>query len=391
MERTETEPPNIIFVSLNDTEHYGFIITHKTTVNSISTWSESEEIYSIYKIECDSADIGCNTTFYTSLPYICWAYSGNIYVINLRGPVFTEEFMERVRAVPNLGYLLTTGPKNTYGTFKGVLDIKSALNKLGIYLPIKRNFQPYEEIDLTHAKQELELLNQQLNCVNYQLRLDYMYNVESNSTVNSYNFVTSNLILCIFDRNNCIASITFPISYDEESSVKYIVISSYTNPSFEGKQLNTLLRSIVILIANKIDPAIYYIYSEAVNPISAYLLMTKFKAVQDIRESRKKLPIKIPNEPVSDPEGKKKIQKALANFIKRHSEIKLQIDVTDPVILENAKSIFDSVVARIECQRRTAGGKRKTRTTRTKRNRSIKQIKRNTYSRKNKHKSVALY
>lgn len=393
MEHSATETPNVIFVPMDDTEQYGFRIIHKTTVNSISTWSEREETYSVYKIECDSAEVGCNATFYTTLPYVCWAYNNTIFIINLRGPEFTEEFMERVRTISNLSYLLTAGPKNTYGTFKGVLDIKSALNKLGTYLPIKRNFQPYEELDLTRAKQELESLNQQLNCINYRLSLDYIYNVEPNSTVNSYGFDTSNLILCIFEGTTCVASITFPILYDEENSVKYIVISSYTNPSFEGKQLNTLLRSIVILIANQIDPAIRFIYSEAVNPISAYLLMTKFKAVQDARESRKKLPIKIPSGPVSEPRVKKQIQVALTKFIKRHSEIKLQIDVNDPAVLENARSIFDSVVARIECQRGAVVGggmskKRKHKTHKRKSTRKLARKSRHSLFRKRTRKNI---
>jgi hypothetical protein len=118
----------------------------------------------------------------------------------------------------------------------------------------------------------------------------------------------------------------------------YITISSYTNSLFEGKKLNTLLRSVIILIADKIHPNISFIYSEALNATSAYLLINKFNAVQDTTNRRKKLPKTLTYE-------------NLKKYIKRHSTLDLKVYVNDPATFEKARATFNTVIEQIECQR----------------------------------------
>ena len=75
------------------------------------------------------------------------------------------------------------------------------------------------------------------------------------------------------NNNNCISSIE--LNEDEEGNLQ---INSKTISEFEGKKYNKLLRGVVIIIASLID-GVQKIVSDAINPISAWLLISAYNAV----------------------------------------------------------------------------------------------------------------
>lgn len=72
--------------------------------------------------------------------------------------------------------------------------------------------------------------------------------------------------------HDCISKIEFKLNDDPDG----IVIDSRTLDNFQRHYLNTLLRSLIILLGKKIDPNRKYIASAPMNYLSAYTLVTKF-------------------------------------------------------------------------------------------------------------------
>jgi hypothetical protein len=75
--------------------------------------------------------------------------------------------------------------------------------------------------------------------------------------------------------NQCISSIELGLDGDENG----IIIDSKTQDEFQKRNLNTLLRCLVILLGKKIAPEKNYILSYPMNYLSAYSLITKFNGI----------------------------------------------------------------------------------------------------------------
>jgi len=134
----------------------------------------------------------------------------------------------------------------------------------------------HKNLDLRPAQAKvLELTGiLQTKCPNLSLHLDYIYNMHPPN--NRFAIRVRNpylLILCLYNEHGCISSIS--INFEDES----INIDSVTDSNFEGKKYNKLLRSVVILISVLLPVHISRIISVAINPISAYLLITYFGGI----------------------------------------------------------------------------------------------------------------
>ena len=86
-------------------------------------------------------------------------------------------------------------------------------------------------------------------------------------------------VLCLMHNENCISS----IQVEPDAAVSTMLeMNSFTNPSYESRKYNKLLRFVLIFIADAImcpgenKQRFTTISSHAVNPISAWLLMGYF-------------------------------------------------------------------------------------------------------------------
>ena len=105
-------------------------------------------------------------------------------------------------------------------------------------------------LDLESVQWEIERLNYVFMRSNpsLKLKMDYVFNFERGSEITSYSSGSGILLLCLMDNNNCISSLLIDINKNE------LVINSKTNSSYVGRKYNKLLRAVIIMIANKINP-----------------------------------------------------------------------------------------------------------------------------------------
>jgi len=132
-----------------------------------------------------------------------------------------------------------------------------------------------QPIDLSYAKDYLNDLNNVLKtkCPNLELEFDYMYNLNCRKINSSIGI--QNLILCLNNNEGCISFIVLNINEKDRS----VEISSNTDKIYENKKYNKLLRAVIIMLVYCLNIDMDYIISNAVNPISAYLLVKYFKAI----------------------------------------------------------------------------------------------------------------
>ena len=146
----------------------------------------------------------------------------------------------------------------------------------GKILVVKKYCKPYmSEEKLFRAKEKIKELNEllKLKCGNLSLNLDYVYKLQGTIATYTEPSDVDTLVLCLYNNNNCISSIE--LNEDEEGNLQ---INSKTISEFEGKKYNKLLRGVVIIIASLID-GVQKIVSDAINPISAWLLISAYNAV----------------------------------------------------------------------------------------------------------------
>jgi len=120
---------------------------------------------------------------------------------------------------------------------------------------------------------------------------------------------------------------------------------------YENKKINTLLNAIVIIIGNLFN--IRYIKAEAINPISAYILINKFKADIDIIKdniSYKDNNRFINHLRATDIKDKKNITLTILEDFKKAKKVNnnilhlyLTIELTDENI-KNAEKIFNDTL-----------------------------------------------
>jgi hypothetical protein len=153
------------------------------------------------------------------------------------------------------------------------------------------NKLPY---NLDSAIAEIERFNQILGCNDFNLRLDYVYEIEPESLVYVYDFNIRSIILCLFQDDVCVSSVGLVIG---KQSVE---IESRTRPENEGNNLNKLLRAAAISIIRMINPNLRKVISYAVHSASVYLMVKHFGGIPNLmdflntRENKQRLQQMIP-------------------------------------------------------------------------------------------------
>ena len=285
--------PVVIFVKKSDLN-----IDFQTTVRI----SNSDIIANIYKY----TDDGCEKYFSVpkNINYIGYIDidKDQFYIINIKNDVFTEDFKN------SLGFINKSfvDKLQHFGTKLIKEEILLIENKIMYLHNFPSNCEPHVNLDKANAI--LSSLNAKLECVNYQIRLNYVFEMKPNTEIIYYSesdydsMNIHNLLLCLFDTNaKCVSSLT--IKYN--AIRKYLTIYSMTNQKYEGMKINKLLRSVIIIIAKSLYPDIDYVYSSAMHPASAYLMINYFNAQ----------PVDYRNyNPIVIDKGKDKIKEYFENF-----------------------------------------------------------------------------
>jgi len=139
------------------------------------------------------------------------------------------------------------------------------------------------------VQEKIEEWNKELKkkCPTLELKFDYQENMMVNAIKKEAKIVSlkykDKYILCLFNEEDCISSISFDFNYNETTGKYYVEINSVTQEDMKKKKYNKFLRATLIKLlyiffkkgnkANKVDIKAEYIYSEAVNPISLLNLL----------------------------------------------------------------------------------------------------------------------
>jgi hypothetical protein len=211
-----------------------------------------------------------------------------------------------------------------------------------------------DNVDLTEAQEEVSILNTILNCMDYHLMFDYISNFPSGIVLEEGYSRTDHIFLCLYktEINTCVGNIGF------EKNGNAVYISSHTLPEYENRKINKLLRAVSIIIAGKLKDSdgtpINMIYSEAVNEISAYLMLKYFNAKAFSLLNRKEYNVEMPitRESVS------MLYRKLPIWLKK---VGLFVALTEENI-ENAKAVFREVADVFACEKKSSVSSGRTRT-----------------------------
>jgi hypothetical protein len=147
---------------------------------------------------------------------------------------------------------------------------------------------------LKYAKTSIERFNRILGCKDFNLRLDYVYEIEKQSLIYSYDFNIRSLILCLYLGKVCVSSIELIMDSP------FVEIRTRTRAENEGNHLNKLLTATAISIMKTVDPVFKYVVSRAVHPVSVYIMIKDFGGMAnllksfDTKENQEKLRSMIP-------------------------------------------------------------------------------------------------
>ncbi len=199
--------------------------------------------------------------------------------------------------------------------------------------------------DISDAIDLLNNLNMSLQekCVNLEIRIGMMTEMTGQLHVYSPKSKKS-LVVCLYYNNDCISSIQLVINDDG------IEIRSFTDEMYSGKKYNTLLRCVLLILANKIKlngEPINMLYSSATNPISAHLLMKSFNLMPSSRDYNSEFTYFMDNKYKGDKEN---INDVVNKFYEAHprKDIPILFDIflTDELIdksLENFKLLTGEI------------------------------------------------
>jgi hypothetical protein len=247
------------------------LITEPIMVNKING-------NSIYRITIK----GCNYYFFgNNKKYVLVPIRDKNYIYKLDNDI--EELPKDIDAINMAQKINFEEKKEEIVDWQEWQDLIDILAKNNILYFDPDEFSPDKcptaNLNLDKAKTKLIELNAflQQKCSNLSLYLDYVYNHKTDSTLELYEGLSEEysdgpylLVLCLYNDNHCISSITITIDGIE------LGIDSRTHTDYERRKYNILLRSIIIIIAKYLSSDITYIKSTAINPTSAYILMQHF-------------------------------------------------------------------------------------------------------------------
>lgn len=214
--------------------------------------------------------------------YIGIIYNDIFHIFNLiEDGVFLDDFKALFKNIDETKIKHLSGKLRTPDSIRITTQLLQFFKSIHDFSYIKKN--PCQKlINLDVAKGIVNNLNFELNktCPNFRINIDYIFNLENPSSVVAFSSLASQdpytLLLCLFNGNNCVASLTVKFHFMDARKMD---IDSKTDTRYEGRKFNKLLRCVLIIIAKALDERKQFISSEAINPISALLMIKSLNAV----------------------------------------------------------------------------------------------------------------
>jgi hypothetical protein len=201
------------------------------------------------------------------------------------------------------------------------------------------SFECFENVDLTRAKSQITRLNDVLilKC-KLSLELDYFFNLHGK--ISKFTKYIPSLTLCLYSESECISSLELIINNDS------LTINSKTDKNHEGKKYNKLLRSVAIIISKYLSDKILRIESDAINPISAWLMISEFNAIINNNDDNILFYKFLETQKIKiDFSNKETLKSTITEFYEKNplSSICSSVNL-DQVNIENAQNVFNRVI-----------------------------------------------
>jgi hypothetical protein len=300
----------------------------------------------IYKITINN----CENYFHTltNTKYVGYIENNIFYVVSVNDDPFEEDFKNNFTFIDKQ-FIDSLQNINSRDMFSNIYKLKK--------IPNFEYIRPdcVNIVKLHHAREILLKLNKFLNCINYKISINYIFQLKEDTEINAYEFEIENLLLCIFHNDVCVSSLVIRYNNIE----KEISIDSKTNDEYEGKKLNKLLRAIVIIISKRLYSDAKYMVSNAINPTSAYLMIKYFNAI----------PFDHNNNIINKFENYDNIDEYLIENI-IHSKVELT-----EININNAINVFKDTCKQIKCDKVGGSNMRSSRKPKRKTNKTLKKHK----------------
>jgi hypothetical protein len=304
----------------------------------------------IFQIKLDK----CYIYFKSYNQYIGIFYKNNIYIFNLEdgNDAIPQEIASKIKDLkPEFAEylkLLHSSDLQLLKLLKIKNKIKNKIQKTNEDFEFITDLNCIDFVNLDKATNTIEKLNLKLHkyCSNKEkntISLNTVFNIENtnfilkefdtskiNTAVGSN--LPNQLLLCYFNKNNCISQIQLNIVNNDSIYGTVLTIDSDTKTGYEGLKINRLLRAISIIIAKEINNKIQAIMSNAVNPISLYLLAKYYNA-------------KVYNSDTNNLEKEFNSQTTYTQaneYIKRYGGAMVYVELTQENI-SNAEILFDDL------------------------------------------------
>lgn len=303
----------------------------------------------IFQIKLDK----CYIYFNSFYQYIGIFYKNKIHIFNLESgdDNIPDEIAYKIKGLePEFKKYVAEYLKLTDSSVwpLKLLEIKNKIGNTIDNFEFITNLNCIDFINLDKAISTIDKLNLKLHkyCINKEkntISLNTIFNIENPNYILK-EFDTSKietavgvsfpnqLLLCYFNKNNCISQIQLTIENNDNIYETVLAIDSNTKTAYEGLKINRLLRAIAIIIAKDIDNKIQAIRSNAVNPISLYLLAKYYNA-------------KVYNSTTNDLEKEFDSQttyKQADEYIKKNRGAIVYVELT-PENIDNAEILFDDL------------------------------------------------
>ena len=227
----------------------------------------------IYRVKLEGRDY---YFFGRNMQYVVMDNIKQIFKLDEDAPDLPQKTIDMINAI-DFEALIENAKTNRGGGFKAFNNQLKELATMGI-LYFSHEGCTNKRFNLDAVNKKLIELNKSLHSrnTNLSLYIDYVYNHKIDSILELYETNIDvwpinpySLVLCLYEYKHCISSITIA-RYD----VDQLSLDSYTHPKYENKKYNTLLRCTLIIITPLLSLDIKLIRSDAMNPASAYILIT---------------------------------------------------------------------------------------------------------------------
>jgi len=268
--------------------------------------------------------------------YIGIIHNDMLNIFNLiEDGVFDESFKLLFKNIDKTKVQILAGKLRTADSNRIISQIIQFFNSIHDFSYIQK-FSCPKFINLDAAKAVINDLNIELNkiCPDFKINIDYFFNLKESSIVTTYSPpVVDTLLLCLFNGNNCVSSVTVKFNFMDPRKID---IDSRTDIRYEGRKFNKLLRSVIIIISKAFDERKQFITSEAINPISAYLMIKSLNA----------LSINSSGELLDKTSTFDEIKTAIESQPNKSIISTVELSVEN---IENAKAVFNRTITEINC------------------------------------------